>query len=157
MRPKSHASRSTPAPETQRGYNTNLASEFYVLSMLYRLGLDASLTLGNKKSVDISVVLGPGRVVTIDVKAVKAKMDWLMGGVPNSPKPNHFVVLVSYEGKFSDAAEVPRCWILSHDEILPLIKKAGGKGGMRYLPRKQVLDQFAAHERAWHLLSEGPA
>ena len=34
-------------------YNTNLASEFYVLSMLHRLGSDASLTLGNKKSVDI--------------------------------------------------------------------------------------------------------
>ena len=40
-------------PTPQRGYNTNLASEFYVLSMLYRCGLDASLTLGNKKSVDV--------------------------------------------------------------------------------------------------------
>jgi hypothetical protein len=66
----------------QRGYNTNLASEFYVLSMLYRLGLDANLTLGNKKSVDITVVLGPGRAVTIDVKAVAGKMDWLMGSSP---------------------------------------------------------------------------
>lgn len=28
-------------------YNTNLASEFYVLSMLHRLGCDASLSLGN--------------------------------------------------------------------------------------------------------------
>ena len=79
----------------QRGYNTNLASEFFVLSILYRLGLDANLTLGNKKSVDISVVLGPGRAVTIDVKAVKGKMDWLMGNVPDTAKPNHFVVLVS--------------------------------------------------------------
>ncbi len=39
-------------------YNTNLASEFYVLSMLHRLGADASLTLGNKKAVDIIVVQG---------------------------------------------------------------------------------------------------
>lgn len=38
------------------GYNTNLASEFYILSMLHRLGADAMLTLGNKKSVDITVV-----------------------------------------------------------------------------------------------------
>ena len=45
------------AQAVQRGYNTNLASEFYVLSMLYRPGLDANLTLGNKKSVDIAVVL----------------------------------------------------------------------------------------------------
>ena len=34
-------------------YNTNLAAEFYVLSMLHRLGADAALTLGNKKGVDM--------------------------------------------------------------------------------------------------------
>jgi hypothetical protein len=34
-------------------YNTNLAAEFYVLSLLHRLGADAALTLGNKKAVDI--------------------------------------------------------------------------------------------------------
>ena len=37
-------------------YDTNLAAEFHVLSMLHRLGADASLTLGNKKAVDIIVV-----------------------------------------------------------------------------------------------------
>lgn len=31
------------------GYNTNLAAEFYVLSMLHRRGADANLTLGNKR------------------------------------------------------------------------------------------------------------
>ena len=157
MTQRDSSSAPVPALEQQRGYNTNLASEFYVLSMLYRLGLDASLTLGNKKSVDISVVLGPGRAVTIDVKAVKAKMDWLMGGVPESPKPSHYIVLVSYEGQFGNTSEVPRCWILRHEEILPLIKKAGGKGGMRYLSRKRVLTEFEAREGAWHLLSEVPA
>jgi hypothetical protein len=45
--------------------------------------------LGNKKSVDIAVVLGPGRAITVDVKAVAGKMDWLMGSSPDSPKPNH--------------------------------------------------------------------
>lgn len=53
-------------------YNTNLAAEFYVLSMLYRLGADASLILGNKKAVDIVVASTPGRTVTIDVKGVQA-------------------------------------------------------------------------------------
>ena len=43
-------------------YNTNLASEFYVLSMLHRFGCNASLTLGNKKSVDIVVVRESGDV-----------------------------------------------------------------------------------------------
>jgi hypothetical protein len=72
--------------------------------MLYRLGCDANLTLRNKESVDIAVVLGPGHAITVDVKAVAGKMDWLMGSSPDSPKPNHFVVLVSYDGRFADAA-----------------------------------------------------
>jgi hypothetical protein len=145
-----------PAAATQCGYNTNLASEFYVLSMLYRLGFDANLTLGNKKSVDIAVVLGPGRAITIDVKAVAGKMDWLMGSSPDSAKPNHYVILVSYDGRFSDAQQAPRCWVLRHSEILPLIKTASGKGRMRYLSRKAVLDGFGSRESAWQLLGEAP-
>ena len=34
---------------------TGIASEFYVLSMLLRKGADATLTLGNKKNIDIFV------------------------------------------------------------------------------------------------------
>jgi hypothetical protein len=138
----------------QRGYNTNLASEFYVLSMLYRLGFDANLTLGNKKSVDIAVVLGPGHAITVDVKAVAGKMDWLMGSSPNSPKLNHFIVLVSYDGRFADAEHAPRCWVLRHYEVLPLVKTASGKGRMRYLSRKAVLDSFGPREGAWSVLRE---
>jgi hypothetical protein len=54
-------------------YNTNLASEFYVMSVLYRLGMEPHLTLGNKKSVDIAVLRGPGKALTIDVKGVAGK------------------------------------------------------------------------------------
>lgn len=146
-----------PVAAVQRGYNTNLASEFFVLSMLYRMGFDANLTLGNKKSVDIAVVLGPGRAITVDVKAVAGKMDWLMGSSPDQPKPNHYVVLVSYDGRFGDAQQAPRCWVLRRAEVLPLVKTASGKGRMRYLSRKEVLDRFGAREGAWHTLGEVPA
>ena len=43
-----------------------MAAEFHVLSVLHRLGLTATLTLGNKKSVDIVVVRETGKAVTID-------------------------------------------------------------------------------------------
>src|SRR5687767_203399 len=74
-------------------YNTNLASEFYAMSVLYRLGCDAHLTLGNKKAVDIVVVRGPGDVVTLDVKAVVGKTDWLAGSPEAVARGNHFVAL----------------------------------------------------------------
>ena len=84
-------------------------------------------------------------------------MDWLMGSAPDEPKPNHCVVLVSYDGRFSDAQHAPRCWVLRHDEVLPLVKTAKGKGRMRYLSRKEVLGGFASREGAWKRLSEAPA
>lgn len=79
------------------GYNTNLAAEFYILSMLHRLGADATLTLGNKKGVDIVVVRDSGDAVTIDVKGVAKRYDWPAGNA-QSPRPErHFIVLVSFE------------------------------------------------------------
>ena len=54
-------------------YNTNLASEFYVLSMLHRLGANAALTLGNKKAVDIIVANENGSTTTIDVKGLEKR------------------------------------------------------------------------------------
>ena len=139
--------------KNEKGYNTNLASEFYVLSMLYRLGFNANLTLGNKKSVDITVVLGPGRVVTVDVKAVAGKMDWLMGSRASEPLAGHFVVLVSFEGRFSDPAQAPVCWIIPDAELASMIKTAKGKSGMRYLSRKRVVDELQVYKGAWRLLA----
>ncbi len=56
----------------EEGYNTNLASEFYVMSMLHRKKINAVLTLGNKKSVDI-VIEKNGKVITLDVKGLLEK------------------------------------------------------------------------------------
>jgi hypothetical protein len=77
-----------------------------------------------------------------------------MGSPPESPVANHYVVLVSYDGRFRDANQAPRCWIVRHAELLPLVKTAGGKGQMRYLSRKQVLASFEDREGAWRLVAE---
>jgi hypothetical protein len=47
--------------------------------------------------------------------------------------------------------------VLRHDEVLPLVKTAKGKGRMRYLSRKAVLSAFAFSEGAWQRLSEASA
>lgn len=135
----------------QKGYNTNLASEFYVMSVLHRLGCDATITLGNKKAVDIVVTRGAGEAITIDVKAVAGKTDWLAGSGPDSPKENHFIVMVSYEGKFKEPSESPKCWIVPHQEYLQLVKTAQ-TGNLRYISRKQVIDSLSTYENAWNLI-----
>jgi hypothetical protein len=140
-------------PRSQRAYNTNLASEFYVMSVLYRLGLDANLTLGNKKAVDIVVVIAPGDTITIDVKAVAGAVDWLVGSTIETPRDRHFVVLLSYEGKFADLAWLPKVWIFLHKEFLGLIKSAKPPSILRYVPRSQV--RRLEHRRdAWDVLKQ---
>ena len=137
----------------QMGYATNLASEFHIMSVLYRLGFDASLTLGNKKAVDIVVVLDEGRAVTIDVKAVAGRDDWLLGNHDLSDAPGHFVVLVGYEGAFVDAARPPRVWVFPAAALRSFTGVAEGQG-LRYVSRKRILERAAEYENAWHLLQQ---
>lgn len=134
------------------GYSTNLASEFFIMSQLYRAGYDASLTLGNKKSVDITVVLAEGQAVTIDVKAVAGKDDWLLGNRPFHYAANHYVALVSYEKKFGELLSLPRVWIIPSSTLEPLVKVAGN-GKTRYLSRKTITSQAEAYENGWHVLT----
>jgi hypothetical protein len=105
-------------------YNTNLAAEFYVLSMLHRLGADAALTLGNKKAVDILVVNENGTTSTIDVKGLEKRYDWPANNV-RLHKPQHFYVLVSFEGKITDPFTPPAVWVIPSNDIEQFLRKYG--------------------------------
>ena len=99
------------------GYNTNLAAEFFVLSLLHRLGLTANLTLGNKKSVDIAVVLDRGRAVTIDVKGLAGMTSWPVDNL-GSGEPNHFVVFVCFLGRISETLVSPEVYVVPSQEVI---------------------------------------
>src|SRR6476646_9559795 len=53
-----------------------LASKFYVLSVLHRLGADATLTFSQSDNVDITVVLESGNALTVDVKTLSGPLEW---------------------------------------------------------------------------------
>ncbi|MFC1866542.1 hypothetical protein ACFL0H_00150 [Thermodesulfobacteriota bacterium] len=101
-------------------YNTNLASEFYVLSMLHRFGCDASLTLGNKKSVDIVVVRESKDVVTIDVKGLAGKTSWPVDNVKKVAK-GHFLFFVSFLDKITDHTVSPEVYVVPSKRLAPLV------------------------------------
>ncbi|HEY5326520.1 MAG TPA: hypothetical protein VIJ27_05935, partial [Mucilaginibacter sp.] len=83
-------------------YNTNLASEFFVMSMLYRKGLDAYLTLGNKKGVDILIKKEDGTSLKIKVKGVNKRNGWPLSSGELSDSVDLFFILIGYEGKIND-------------------------------------------------------
>jgi hypothetical protein len=104
-------------------YNTNLASEFYVLSMLHRLGADAALTLGNKKAVDIIVANENGTVTTIDVKGLEKRYDWPFDDTKLVQNKQHFYILVCFDGKITDPLSPPFVWIIPANELAQFIRK----------------------------------
>lgn len=134
---------------SEKHYNTNLASEFYVLSALHRLGFDAILTLGNKKSVDLAVVRDAGDSVTVDVKGLAGKTSWPVDNVKQARK-EHFLVFVCYAGKIDDVGFPPEVWVVPSEKLEPLIYNA--PGGRRVVPRSRLL-QASEFRDAWHLIA----
>ena len=126
-------------------YDTNLASEFFVLSCLHRLGAEASLTLGNKKSVDIFLSKGR-RTITIEVKGVAGPYDWPAENVPKEPRRSHFIVLVSYNGKIGVPEVPPSVWVVPHGEVNRFIRQYKGR---RNISRASVKRDGHAYENAW--------
>ncbi len=129
-------------------YNTHLAAEFYVLSMLHRLGAEATLTLGNKKSVDIVIVRAAGDAVTLDVKGLEGKTNWPIDNF--RPKDKHFLVFVSFLGEIANPNTVPEIYVVPAGDVPDLTYSAPGgrrvvqlgrlrKDGERYLNGWQQL------------------
>lgn len=129
-------------------YNTNLAAEFYVLSMLYRLGADASLTLGNKKAVDI-IVVKDGTTVTVDVKGLASPYDWPADNIRVLAGTEHFYALVSFEGKIADPSNLPSVWIIPASELSQFIHKFKTR---TVISRADVKSKGTAFFHAWSLI-----
>ncbi len=95
---------------SEKSQNTNLASEYYVLSMLYRVGANAYLTLGNKKSVDI-IVDNNNQLLSIDVKGLKGTTGFPFDNWVKKEK-THFLVFVSFLNKINNPQIVPETYIV---------------------------------------------
>jgi hypothetical protein len=84
------------------GRHLELSARFHVLSVLHRLGAEASLTNAHPENVDVTVVQGPGRALTLDVKTLVGTTKWLVQ--PFTARKNHYVAFVLFA---SDAAADP--------------------------------------------------
>lgn len=134
-----------------KGFETGIASEYLVLSMLYRLGIDAYMTLGNKKSVDIWIKNDDGSDISIDVKSVRAFDSVPVGNVV--AKDNHYVVFVIYNNKFEDVLTLPEFYIVPSKYVVENRTKYDLKdGGKTYnIFKKDIKDYI----NRWDLLKKG--
>ena len=130
-------------------YDTNLASEFYVLSVLHRIGAEPSLTLANKKAIDIYVAISPDEFITIDVKGVAGRYDWPATNVRETKRNNHFYVLVSVEGNIQDPSILPSACIIPGNRISNFIKRYKTRTN---ISRALVKNEGSEYRNAWDLI-----
>ena len=118
--------------------------------MLYRLGIDAYMTLGNKKSVDIWIKNDDGSDISIDVKSVRAFDSVPVDNVV--AKDNHYVVFVIYNNKFEDVLTLPEFYIVPSKYVVENRTKYDLKdGGERFNIFKKGIKDYI---NCWDLLKK---
>ena len=127
-------------------YNTGIASEYLVLSMLYRLDLEAYLSNGNKKSIDIRVINKNGNPLSIDVKSVRGYSSLVVNNVES--KLDHYIVFVIYNNKFDDLTSVPEIFIVPSIELSNITEIYGEE--------KRVLKgKLTDYKDKWEFIASG--
>lgn len=111
--------------ERANAFNTGIASEYLVLHNLYRLGLEAYISQGNKKSIDIRVVINDQKILSIDVKSVRGYSSLIVNNVV--AQENHFIVFVVYNNKFDEVGVIPEIFIVPSQEVVALLTDFSGQ------------------------------
>jgi len=131
--------------------NTNLASEFYVASQLFRCGYTVTLTLGNTKEIDLIVTDGT-KVLTIDVKGLKNMTNWPLTLIAE-PRQNHFFVLVAWKNKFEkigDIDSVPDVYIIPATKIREVLTPWAGRPNVTCVAYRNIKN--SEYKNAWKSL-----
>lgn len=110
----------TEKKERANSFNTGIVAEYFILSQLYRFGIEAYVSQGNKKAIDIRVILENEKAISIDVKAVRGYSSLVVNNV--QPKKDHFLIFVIYNNKFENVDTFPDVFVVPSLEV-PAITK----------------------------------
>lgn len=124
-------------------FNTGIASEYFILSQLYRQGMEAYLSQGNKKAIDIRIIKDDESSISLDVKSVRGYSSFVVNNV--EAKKNHFICFVRYKSKFSDVNIYPEIYIVP-SQIVVKIKKEFKK------EKRIMTGSILEYKNKWNLL-----
>lgn len=126
-------------------FDTGAAAEYFVLSQLYRLGLEAYISQGNKKAIDIRVIQESGNPISIDVKAVRGYSSLVVNNV--ECRDGHFIVFVIYNNKFDELLVFPDVYIVPSLKVPELISQ--------FKEEKRVMKgALTGYKNEWRLLTD---
>jgi hypothetical protein len=127
----------------------DLAAKFFVLSVLHRLGLEATFTFSQNDNVDITIVQESGRALTIDVKTWTGSREWRIA--PFRARDHHYVVFVWYPTT-TDPGIQPTAYIVASERLRNLLNRKQ----VQSLPLDVLASELSALG-AWQELAVEPA
>jgi hypothetical protein len=127
----------------------DLAAKFFVLSVLHRLGLDATLTFLQNDNVDITIVQESGRALTIDVRTLTGNREWHIS--PFRARDHHYLVFVWYPTT-SDPKILPTAYIAASERVAKLLSRRK----LTSLSLDLLASELSAQD-AWQELAVAPA
>jgi|ERR1051326_2021567 hypothetical protein len=92
-----------------------LAAKFFVLSALHRLGAEATLALGEREDVDITIITEADRARTVDVKTLTGGWRWRVEDI--HARTNHYVVFVCFTSEILNPRVSPEVFVLPSETL----------------------------------------
>jgi len=144
-----------PDRNADKNYNTNLASEYLVMSMLSRAGKEAYLSLGNKKGVDIIVKNKDDTIFIVEVKGVNKKTDdWIISNSGKFPQaPNLLYALVSFDNEIQNINGSAVFWLIPSSKLaIQGQHKISKNNKTIFLSHKSIRENYAAYKNNFDAL-----
>lgn len=142
-------SKSPRPPWLAQAKHLDMAAKFFVLSVLHRLGLEATLTFSQNDNVDITIVQESGRALTVDVKTLSGSKEWHVA--PFRARDHHYVVFVWYPTT-TDPSVLPTAYIVASERLQKLLKRMR----IQSLSLDVLATELSAQD-AWQELAVAPA
>jgi len=143
------ASKSPRPAWIARAKHLELAAKFFVLSVLHRMGVEATLTFSQSDNVDITVVLESGHVLTVDVKTLNGTKEWVI--TPFRATSGHYLVFVWYPPSEEPTTQ-PTAFIVASQRLQQLLGRKQDRS-----VSVDVLARELAAQDAWRELTITPA
>jgi len=137
-------------------YNTHLASEYLMMSLLCRAGKEAYLSLGNKKGVDIIVRTKKGSICVIEVKGVNKRDDWIIGNSGKLPIEHNLIyALFCFHGKIDELTSSADFWIIPSSKLAEQSEHKISKNDKTvYINSKYVRTHYDEYKNSFKCLDE---
>ena len=124
------------------------------MERLFRLGHQASLTLGNAKTIDIfTTPPGPDdRTFKVSVKSIRGGGKWGIGTTDYTADRDLIFVLLHYRN-FEELKAAPDVWIMPASAAMALRRPWLGDSFAMFCGNAQDRSALEPYRDAWHFLA----